>query len=160
MTKREFVQRMMPACAGAKEAGARFNLAVCIAQSTLESSWGNSGLTVKANNLFGIKAGKDYKGQTILLPTREWSKEKGWYKTMAAWRVYPDWKACVLGYAILLHSRSWFKDALQYVDNADLFLRALLPEADQPGWATDPEYFHKVRAAGSLVEQLGGPKWA
>ena len=34
-----------------------------IAQAILESGWGKSGLTVKGNALFGIKAGKSWSGQ-------------------------------------------------------------------------------------------------
>ena len=34
-----------------------------IAQAILESGWGKSGLTVKGNALFGIKAGKSWSGK-------------------------------------------------------------------------------------------------
>lgn len=159
MTKKEFIRRMTEACALAKQAGARFNDAVVIAQAALESGWGNSGLTVKANNLFGIKAGKSWNGLTLDLPTKEWSREKGWYKTIARWCKWDSWAACVLYYSNMLQRLSWFRDALDHCDNADAFLRALLPEGGQPGWATDPQYFSKVRATGAEIERLGGPKW-
>ena len=150
---------MMTAVQQAQNQGAVFNPAVVVAQAALESGWGNSGLTIKANNLFGIKASKSWTGPTLDLPTKEWSKTKGWYKTVARWCVWPSWTDCVLYYAEMLQRLSWFRDALPHVNNADEFLRALLPEAGQPGWATDPNYFNKVRQAGAEVERLGGPKW-
>jgi flagellum-specific peptidoglycan hydrolase FlgJ len=159
VTKKQFVERIHQAALVAKAKGARFNIAVVCAQSALESGWGNSGLTVKACNLFGIKAGSQYRGETITLMTREWSREKGWYKVPAKWRVYKSWGECLTDYAAMLHRLSWFRDALDHVADADAFLKALLPEPGQPGWATDPDYFHKVRAVGYEIEKLGGPKW-
>ena len=74
MTKQEFIERMKQACIVARQKDADFNEPVVTAQGALESSWGNSGLCTKANNLFGIKAGKSWRGPTLELPTREWSK--------------------------------------------------------------------------------------
>lgn len=159
MTKTEFIKKMISACAEAKRKGAIFNTAVVIAQAALESNWGNSGLAVKANNLFGIKAGRSWTGHTLDLPTKEWSKAKGWYKTVARWCSWPTWSDCIIYYSGMLQRLSWFRDALAHLDNADKFLEALLPEDGQPGWATDPKYFSKVRAAGAEIEKLGGPKW-
>lgn len=42
-----------------------------IAQAILESGWGKSGLTVKANALFGIKAGSSWKGRVYSAKTQE-----------------------------------------------------------------------------------------
>lgn len=42
-----------------------------IAQAILESGWGKSGLTVKANALFGIKAGASWKGRVYSTKTQE-----------------------------------------------------------------------------------------
>lgn len=139
--------------------GININKAVVFAQAALESGWGNSGLAQKANNLFGIKAAKAWNGQTLALPTKEWSRERGWYTTSANWCKWPDWSGCIVYYAGMLKRLSWFRDALQHVNCADDFLRALLPEPGQPGWATDPNYFSKVRMVGAKIERLGGPKW-
>ena len=102
MTKQEFIERMKQACIVARQKGADFNEPVVTAQGALESSWGNSRLCVKANNLFGIKEGKSWRGPTLELPTREWSKAKGWYETTAQWRVYPSWNECIVDYGRLL----------------------------------------------------------
>lgn len=150
---------MMTAVQQAQSQGAQINAAVVCAQAALESGWGNSVLTVKANNLFGIKAGKSWRGATLDLPTKEWDKSRGWYRTIARWCRWDSWTDCVVYYAGMLRRLSWFQDALNHIDDADRFLKSLLPEDGQPGWATDPKYFSKVRAVGAEIERLGGPKW-
>src|SRR3712207_8207946 len=42
---------------------------VTIAQACLESGWGTSDLATKANNLFGIKAKQDWKGESYTVRT-------------------------------------------------------------------------------------------
>lgn len=150
---------MMTAVQQAQNQGAVFNPAVVVAQAALESGWGNSGLTIKANNLFGIKASKSWTGPTLDLPTKEWSKTKGWYKTVARWCVFESWADCVMYYYEMLKRLPWFQDALPYANDSDLFLKALLPEPGQPGWATDPNYKQKVYKTAMDVAALGGPKW-
>ena len=44
---------------------------VTMAQAILESNNGNSGLTRKYNNFFGIKANKHWVGKKVIVPTRE-----------------------------------------------------------------------------------------
>ena len=44
---------------------------VLLAQAALESGWGESILAKKFNNLFGIKSDKSWKGESVILPTRE-----------------------------------------------------------------------------------------
>ena len=45
---------------------------VTIAQAILESGWGNSTLSVKAKNLFGIKAFDDWNGAYTTMDTAEY----------------------------------------------------------------------------------------
>lgn len=160
MTKHQFLLRMKEACEVARQKGARFNEAVVTAQAALESAWGNSQLARMANNLFGIKAGPSWYGAVLELPTREWDKKRGWYAITAKWRKYPSWSECIVDYANLIARLSWFKDALNHLENADSFLKALLPSPPRkPGWATDPNYFDKVKKAGMIIEGMGGVKW-
>ena len=42
-----------------------------IAQAIIESNWGQSGLTQKSNNLFGIKCGSSWKGKAVNMSTKE-----------------------------------------------------------------------------------------
>lgn len=57
---------------------------ITIAQAILESSYGNSTLASKYNNLFGIKANEGYNGETISFETNEEYDEV----IVAAFRVY------------------------------------------------------------------------
>lgn len=159
MTKKEFLRRMMTACEVAREQGAIFHESVVTAQAALESRWGQSGLAKKANNLFGIKAGKSWQGHVIRLNTYEYSSARGFYKTVASFRRYASWAESIQDYAKLVSTLSWYRDALPYLEDADKFLLALLPEKGQPGWATDPLYFEKVRRCGLMIERMGGPRW-
>ncbi|MEA4884248.1 MAG: glucosaminidase domain-containing protein [Clostridia bacterium] len=159
MTRPEFVERMSNACKVARQKGAQFNEPVVFAQAALESNWGSSGLCARANNLFGIKAGKCWSGQTLELPTREWSKAKGWYDTVAKWRVYPSWNECIVDYSRLLSRLSWYHDALSVTHDPSRFLSAILPSDGEPGWATDPKYAQKIWNVVREIEKLGGPKW-
>ncbi len=61
---------------------------VMIAQAILESDWGQSSLAVQANNLFGIKAGADWAGETHTANTREESSAGKSYYINAAFRKY------------------------------------------------------------------------
>ena len=59
------------------------------AQALIESNKGNSGLTTKANNLFGMKG--DYNGQYVMMPTTEYYN--GVKTTVnAKFRKYPSWQ--------------------------------------------------------------------
>jgi flagellum-specific peptidoglycan hydrolase FlgJ len=45
---------------------------ITISQAILESNWGKSDLSVKANNLFGIKADGSWKGKSVTMTTSEY----------------------------------------------------------------------------------------
>jgi flagellum-specific peptidoglycan hydrolase FlgJ len=160
MTKMEFIDRMNNACNEAVAKNAQFNKAVVYAQAALESSWGNSELAQKANNLFSIKAGRTWAGETLWLPGVEWDYRYGWYHSESAWRKYTNWTDCILDYAQIIADVSWFQGALQYVDDPQQFLKAILPDGTHPGWATDPQYYQKVLQIAAEMESYGGPKWA
>jgi flagellar protein FlgJ len=165
MTRREFVERMEKAIAIAKEKGARVNGLAIIAQAALESDWGTSELARTAHNLFGIKIGKDWKGPVLELPTWEFSEERGWYRVVARWRKYPSWNECIVDYSNIIASRRWFQDALPYADPPDgngepeSWLRPLLPDVDEHGWATDPDYLAKVRRVGQELAAVSDRQW-
>ncbi|MCS7242545.1 glycoside hydrolase family 73 protein, partial [Candidatus Caldatribacterium sp.] len=157
-TKRLYISRMQKACEIARRKGATFNEAVVTAMGALESAWGTSRLAQEANNLFGIKAGTSWTGEVIELPTREFHKGQ-WIEVVDRFRKYPSWNVCIVDFADIIRTRPWFRDALKYLNDPDLFLFALLPTPGKWGWSTDPQYFHKVKAVAREIERLGGPKW-
>jgi flagellum-specific peptidoglycan hydrolase FlgJ len=143
-----FIQRALAAAQQAALEGAPISPPVAAAQAALESGFGASKLATLANNLFGIKAGARWDGPTVVLPTREWSKEQGWVTVQARWRSYASWQECFEDYGAIIGRLSWFADAAEAARRGDAlgFLRGLLPTADTPGWATDPGYEGKVLA--------------
>ena len=68
--QRAFLDKIGPmAAADMQKTGILASLTV--AQAILESGWGKSGLTVKANNRFGIKG--TYNGASVSCNTKEWN---------------------------------------------------------------------------------------
>jgi flagellum-specific peptidoglycan hydrolase FlgJ len=159
MTKIEFINGLNRASNEALAKGALFNKTVVFAQAALECNWGNTELAQKANNLFSIKAGNSWKGETIWLPGTEWHYQYGWFNSLIEWRKYSNWTECILDYAKIIAGFSWYKDALEFLDDANMFLKSILPTNSEPGWATDPEYHHKILKIASEIESYGGPKW-
>ena len=49
---------------------------ITIAQAILETGWGKSNLTTKANNYFGIKADKGWKGKKVTMDTTEFHNQE------------------------------------------------------------------------------------
>ncbi|MEW8956645.1 glucosaminidase domain-containing protein, partial [Clostridium sp.] len=49
---------------------------ITIAQAILETGWGKSNLTTKANNYFGIKADKGWKGKKVTMDTTEFHNKE------------------------------------------------------------------------------------
>ncbi|WP_125709735.1 glucosaminidase domain-containing protein [Companilactobacillus zhongbaensis] len=77
----------------AQKSAQRYNVyaSVMMAQAIIESGWGGSTLAMYPNhNLFGIKG--SYNGQSVYMPTREYSPQYGWYTINAAFRKYPSYE--------------------------------------------------------------------
>lgn len=65
---------------------------VMIAQAIIESNWGQSGLAVNANNLFGMKADDNWPGATYSAKTREEDKNGKSYYVVAKFRKYDTYQ--------------------------------------------------------------------
>ena len=146
MDRQTFIQRALEAARQAREAGAPIVPEIAAAQAALESRYGRSLLARRANNLFGIKAGANWDGETIDLLTREFDPETGWHAVVAHWRKYPSWQACFEDYGRIIARLPWYADAAEAAKRGDArgFLRGLLARPGEPGWATDPDYEEKV----------------
>ena len=110
-----------------------------IAQAALESAWGESKLTVKGNNLFGIKADKSWKGPTVQMMTTEHVKGQN-IRVMASWRAYDSWDECLLDHANFFHANPRYSKALEYPHDSEKFA----VQVAKAGYATDPEYADKL----------------
>lgn len=104
-TRKQFIDKIAPqAVEVMKETD--LSAALSIAQGCLESRNGNSGLTQKANNLFGIK-GKGDAG-SITMRTAEQRKDGSVYYVDAPFAKYSSWRASIDGRTrLLLNGVSW-----------------------------------------------------
>ncbi len=124
----------------------KVNAAIMAAQAVLESGYGRSLLSTKANNLFGIKAGSSWKGPVYNIKTREFCTERGWFVVIANFRLYRDWTECFNDYASIIERLKWYKDAAENCNDPIKYLDGILPTNREPGWATDPRYREKILA--------------
>lgn len=104
------------------------------AQAIIESNKGNSGLTKKANNLFGIKANKSWTGAFVTMPTKEFVN--GQYITVnAKFRAYDSWAASISDHSAFLLKNKRYKNLIGVTDykTACRLIR-------EDGYATSPTY--------------------
>jgi flagellum-specific peptidoglycan hydrolase FlgJ len=118
-------------------------------EAALESSWGNSLLSIQDNNLFGMKQHTHPVYGTMTLPTREWVTVENhhpidgkWVQVMANWVKYPDWRACFADRLVTLERLSnaypHYKAAIEAVD-----AKTYVTEVSK-SWSTDPNRAAKV----------------
>ena len=102
------------------------------AQAFIESNKGNSGLTEKANNLFGMKG--QYKGESVSMRTKEWVN--GQYVTiMAPFRKYPSWAESIADHSDLFNKAKRYENLRGLRD-----YKLACAYVKQDGYATDPKY--------------------
>lgn len=139
MIPAEFIMRLAnPAMESHRKTGVPASITV--AQAALESGWGESGLTRAANNLFGIKADSRWRGEIVMLNTREFIRNQ-WVVVPAKWRKYASWQASIDDHAAFLKLNPRYKVCF-LCTTASAFAQALA----QAGYATDPDYASKLIA--------------
>lgn len=137
-TEGEFIAAIAPA---AKQTQQEYGVfaSVTIGQAILESGWGKSGLTAKANALFGIKAA-NWSGPTVQMKTQE-EVNGGMIWVPATWRAYNSWEESVLDHAKFLKENSRYAqagvfEAKNYKEQVEAIKRA--------GYATESDYVSLV----------------
>lgn len=138
---KEFIAKIAEyAAADAKRTGVPASLT--IAQAALESNWGRSGLTTRANNLFGIK-GTGPAG-SVTMPTTEYVGGKA-IKVNAAFRAYRDWGESIADHsALLVNGVSWNRKL--YAGCIGVDGKTAARAVAKAGYATDPGYAEKLIA--------------
>lgn len=138
---RAFVDRLWPHAAEASRATgipAHF----MIAQAALETGWGRAELRAADGtptyNLFGIKAGRGWKGAVAEATTTEYVNGVA-QRTVERFRVYSSYAEAFRDYASLLTSNPRYAAVLNQQDAAG-FARGL----QRAGYATDPMYAEKL----------------
>lgn len=132
------------------------------AQAILESSgsyngsWlvGGSGLSRKANNFFGIKAGPAWNGPTINMKTGEQKKSGEKYSVYSDFRVYPTVEDSIKDYVNFLKVNPRYKNVF--------FLPTVLDQAKAlkaAGYATAKNYAPTVNSVfNSIANELEAAK--
>ena len=119
-----------------KENNYKLYNSVIIAQSVLETGWGQSKIMMKANALFGIKAGSGWKGKVYSSYTNE--VYSGVECTeYATFRAYDNIEDSIEDYYKLIKNN--YKKAL----NCDS-QRESIEAIKKGGYATDPDYVSKI----------------
>lgn len=130
-TRQQFISIIADYCVyKMHETGILASLA--IAQCTVESGNGNSGLTAVSNNLFGYK-GK-YNGESVLYPTKEWVNGQ-YIEVMGEFRKYPNWNASIDDYFSLLSGAYRYQNLIGERD-----YKTACYKVQQDGYATAPTY--------------------
>jgi len=152
--KSDFIKRMLP---HAQEAAAQLGTdpRALIAQAALETNWGrhlpHDGAGRSSHNLFGIKAGADWSGAAVAAATREFSGGASG-RTTAAFRAYATPGQSFQDYVALLRGNPRYAAALNTGSDIHAFASAL----QRGGYATDPDYVHKISAIAHTI-QLPAP---
>jgi murein L,D-transpeptidase YcbB/YkuD len=130
-TDQEFLARIKPyIIADMKSSGILASLTA--AQAFIESNKGNSGLTQKANNLFGIKG--SYNGQSVTMLTTEYYNGVA-QKVNAAFRKYPSWAESIADHSAMFNRMSRYANL-----RGEKNYKTACTNVKNDGYATSPTY--------------------
>lgn len=102
------------------------------AQALIESNKGNSGLTTKANNLFGIKG--NYQGQFVKMWTTEYYNGVK-TRILADFRKYPTWLESVNDHSAMFNRMKRYENLRNCQDYEEACVNV-----KKDGYATAPDY--------------------
>lgn len=126
---------------------------ITIAQACLESNYGQSALSQKYNNLFGVKGTNP--NTSAVMTTKEYTNGK-WVTVKARFQIYDSYEASIRAHVRLFQQgTSWNKDQYKDVLAAKDYksqAKALVTD----GYATDPDYSTKLI---NLIEQYNLNKY-
>ena len=137
----------------AREASRRTGMPapLILAQAALETGWGRREIPTSeggnSHNLFGIKAGADWKGPTTEVVTHEYINGQR-TRVVDRFRVYDSYAEAFEDHGRLISDNPRYAPVLDAAD-ANQAAQAL----QNGGYATDPAYADKLVA---LMDQIGG----
>jgi len=142
--KADFVQQLWP---WAREAADKLGLApaALLAQAALETGWGRhimpsgKGKGDSAFNLFGIKTGRRWKGESVNIGTLEYEQGVA-VRKKDKFRAYQSFGDSFNDYVDFLRSNPRYSKALANTSDSRVFFK----ELQKAGYATDPRYAAKL----------------
>jgi len=155
----EFVRDVWP---HARRAAEKLNVVpeALLAQAALETGWGrhvmNDGNGRTSFNLFGIKAGQNWDGNTVSKRTIEF-RDGIAVRTTAEFRRYDDVAATFDDYVDLIRNSDRYKGVPGHDKDVAGFANAL----QKSGYATDPKYADKINSvhgSDTMQRALAGLK--
>lgn len=138
----EFVKTLWP---HAKRIAARLGVSppLLLAQTALETGWGKRLIQrpdgSPSFNLFGIKAGSGWQGDTVAVSTLEYADGAA-RRERALFRAYDSFAESFEDYARLLDESPRYREVLERGPDPEGFADAL----QRAGYATDPDYARKI----------------
>jgi peptidoglycan hydrolase FlgJ len=137
-----FVDRMWGAASAAEQATG-VPAGFIVGQAALESGWGRHEMRHAdgrpAHNLFGIKAGPGWRGDTVEATTTEYVDGKA-VKSVERFRAYASYQESFADWARLMASNPRYAGVMQSGGSVESFARNM----QRAGYATDPEYASKL----------------
>jgi len=116
---------------------------VILAQAALETGWGSAIKQTtngsSSHNLFNIKAGSQWDGNTIRSNADEFINNEA-VKEVSHFRVYESYAASFSDYVDLLKNNSRYYKVLKQADDSFAYVNGL----QDAGYATDPRYADKI----------------
>ena len=150
--QQEFLNKAIPAATTASSKYGTYT-SVMLAQATVESAWGQSGLAQEPNNnLFGIKG--SYNGQSVNMNTGEYGNG-GYYTTNAGFRKYPSYTESFEDNGALLRNQMGNYYSGTWVENSNNYAKAT-QNGLQGKYATDPNY---AKTLNSVIATNGFDKY-
>lgn len=138
---REFADQVWP---HAVEASRATGIApqFVVAHAALESGWGKHQITrpdgSPSHNLFGIKAGRNWQGETVAVPTTEYIDGKP-VRVVENFRAYASYAEAFRDYASLMRNNPRYSEVIGSQNGTEFARRV-----QQAGYATDPMYADKL----------------
>ena len=121
-----------------------------LAQAILESGWGESGLSAKYNNLFGIKAGSSWTGKRANLQTKEQNSDGSYVTIRSDFRAYDS-----VSESIDDHGKLLTNDRYKPVIAAKNYKEAC-QKVRECGYATSLSYSSSLI---NIIEKYGLNQW-
>lgn len=138
----DFVEQLLPA---AREVADKLGVdaKALIAQAAVETGWGkyviHNGQGKNSHNLFGIKADKNWQGDSTSINTIEF--DSGIAKQQkAAFRSYDSFGDALKDYLSFVSDNPRYKNAVENAADTQTYF----DELQKSGYATDPQYSDKI----------------
>ncbi len=150
----EFIRSLLPAARNAASALGLDPLAL-IAQAALETGWGKRMIKTASGensfNLFGIKASRNWQGNTAVVDTLEYRQGVA-RKEQAKFRAYDSPEQSLQDYAGFISNSLRYQQAVAAATEP----AAYFSELQAAGYATDPNYAQKIMAVfkSTAFEQI------